>query len=203
MSQSESKFIFVGGQLVLDFINTHLQAAAGPVDLLSSFSDLITWLHQAGVLDSRQAKTAQAAWGQGEEAGQLLDQARKFRGVLHHMIDRLAHGQPIQQSTVDGINQVLARNIGYNHLVQGPTGFEFRFQSTGHATSHLLVPIAQAAGELLCQGDPARIRECGNPPCSLRYYDTSKNRTRRWCSMAICGNRMKAAAFYQRTKKKD
>jgi predicted RNA-binding Zn ribbon-like protein len=62
----------------------------------------------------------------------------------------------------------------------------------------LIVPIAEAAADLLCHGDLSLVKKCGNPRCILFFYDTTKNHARRWCSMAGCGNRMKAAAHYRR-----
>ncbi|MBH0192038.1 MAG: hypothetical protein HP492_09850 [Nitrospira sp.] len=59
---------------------------------------------------------------------------------------------------------------------------------------------AEAAGNLLCRADFALIKKCGNPACILYFYDTTKNHTRNWCSMQVCGNRMKVAAHYWRNR---
>ena len=202
MQETESKFYFVGGQLGLDFINTQVGEKEGAVEFLSGFADLIAWLQQAGSLDAAQAKAALATWGQRPEAKQLLDQARKLRNVLRELAQRLAAGKSVGPSMLEEINRVLAQESGYNQLVRGAHGYELRFQASRKEAAHLLTPIALSAAELLCASEPQRIRRCGNPVCGLYYYDTSKNHTRRWCSMAICGNRMKAAAFYQRSQKK-
>lgn len=201
MPENENKFYFVGGQLSLDFINTHVGMGEEPEDFLSVFSDLVSWLQQAGVLDNAQAKAALSSWGQRPEAKQLLAQARKLRSVLRDMAQRLAAGKSIGQGILDEINRVLAQETGCNQLVRIPGGYEFHFHPARREAMHLLTPIAKSAAELLSDNEPLRIRKCGNPVCSLYYYDTSKNHTRRWCSMAVCGNRMKAAAFYQRSQK--
>ena len=200
MPENETKFYFVGGQLSLDFINTQV-GLNDEVDFLSGFPDLVAWLQKAGALDSTQAKAALNSWGQRPEAKQLLDQARKLRNVLRDMAQRLAAGKSIGQGALDEINRVLAQETGYNQLVRVSGGYEFHFQPARREAVHLLTPIARSAAELLRASEPLRIRQCGNPVCTLYYYDTSKNRTRRWCSMAVCGNRMKAAAFYQRSQK--
>ena len=54
---------------------------------------------------------------------------------------------------------------------------------------------------VLCYADLALVKKCENPVCVLFFYDTSKNHSRRWCSMSVCGNRMKVAAHYQRLRK--
>ncbi|MBI3570141.1 MAG: ABATE domain-containing protein [Gammaproteobacteria bacterium] len=202
MAENESKFYFVGGQLGLDFINTLVGVNDEPVDFLRGFPDLVSWLQQAGVLDGTQAKAALASWGQRAEAKQVLDQARKLRNVLRETVERLSAGKVAGREALDEINRVLAQETGYNQLVRSADGYEFSFQPVRKQAVHLLTPIARSAAGLLSGSEPLRIRKCGNPVCSLYYYDTSKNRTRRWCSMAICGNRMKAALFYQRARKR-
>ncbi|WP_042416019.1 CGNR zinc finger domain-containing protein [Streptacidiphilus anmyonensis] len=52
---------------------------------------------------------------------------------------------------------------------------------------------------LLARG-PARIRECAHDRCILTFFDTSQNGRRRWCDMAHCGNRAKAARHYTKAK---
>ena len=202
MTRNESTFYFVGGQLSLDFINTQIGVNDEPVDFLRGFPDLVSWLQQAGVLDGAQAKAALASWGQRAEARQVLDQARKLRGILRETAERLSAGKSAGQGMLDEINRVLAQETGYNQLVRGVDRYEVSFQPVRRQAMHLLTPVARSAAELLGHSEPRRIRKCGNPVCSLYYYDTSKNRTRRWCSMAVCGNRMKAASFYERSRKK-
>lgn len=202
MAENDSTFYFIGGQLSLDFINTQIGLDDEPVDFLCGFADLVSWLRQAGALDGAQAKAALASWGQRAEAKQVLDQARKLRSVLRETAERLSDGKTPGREALDEINRVLAQETGYNQLVQSAIGYEFSFQPVRREAMHLLTPIALSAAELLGQSEPRRIRKCGNPVCSLFYYDTSKNRTRRWCSMAVCGNRMKAASFYKRSRKK-
>jgi predicted RNA-binding Zn ribbon-like protein len=64
-----------------------------------------------------------------------------------------------------------------------------------------LLPIGEAAMNLLCYGDLSRVKKCERDACVLYFYDTSKPGHRRWCSMSACGNRAKSAAFYERSKK--
>ena len=202
MPENESKFYFVSGQLSLDFINTQIGVDDKPVDFLSEFSDLVSWLQQANALSSADAKAALTSWGARPEAKRLLEQARELRTVLRAMAERLAAGKSAGQGALEEINRVLAQETGYSQLVRSADGYTFHFQPAQREAIHLLTPIAKSAAELLRDSDPLRIRQCGNPVCALFYYDTSKNRTRRWCSMAVCGNRMKAASFYQRGQKK-
>ncbi|BBX23832.1 hypothetical protein MTER_32430 [Mycolicibacter terrae] len=59
---------------------------------------------------------------------------------------------------------------------------------------------ALLAWDALRIASPGRLRPCANDECRLFLIDRSKPNTARWCSMAICGNRMKARRHYQRTK---
>ena len=197
MAAKESKFYFIGGQLSLDFVNTEV----GSADFLSDFSDFVAWLQQAQVLDAAQAEAALGAWGRRPEAKQVLASARELRAAIREIAQRLSAGKSVTPASIDAINRVLAHESGYHQLTRVRGGYEFQFHPQQRQAAHLVTPIAKSAADLVRDSEPLRIRRCGNPACTLYYYDTSKNHTRRWCSMALCGNRMKAAAFYQRTQK--
>lgn len=67
--------------------------------------------------------------------------------------------------------------------------------------SPILAPVVRAAAELLTSADAARVRECDLETCSWLFLDRSKNGTRRWCDMSVCGNRAKARRHYARERK--
>lgn len=131
-----------------------------------------------------------------------LVEARKFRASLRLMLERTARGQPIAASTVEIINTLLARPIGHGELVRTRGGFVRRLRFGLRAPVDLLVPVAEAAGDLLCHADFSLVRKCENPPCLRYFYDLSKNHARRWCSMSVCGNRMKVAVFHRRAQRR-
>ena len=64
----------------------------------------------------------------------------------------------------------------------------------------MMWPIAHEAAELLTANELGRVRECPGPNCGWLFLDMSKNRSRRWCSMEVCGNAAKARRHYQRQK---
>jgi predicted RNA-binding Zn ribbon-like protein len=105
------------------------------------------------------------------------------------------------------INGILRANVCYDELVLLPDRADTAAPFARHARRtnanplRILAPVADSASELLCgSGDPSRVRRCGNPRCVLYFYDTTKNRRRRFCSAAGCGNRVKAAARYRRSR---
>jgi len=78
--------------------------------------------------------------------------------------------------------------------------FERQFQSQASQKDGLLTPLAEAASELLCSGNLSLVKKCRNAACILCFFDTTKSHTRNWCSMQLCGNRIKVAAYYERKR---
>lgn len=193
-----SKFIFVGNHICLDFINTQIIHKGRIVDLLGDFSHLVEWLAETEVLDFAKAKETLRKWIGNPERERVLEQARELRAVLRVVIERIIEGKPIQKSAINEINKLLSNRIGYPQLIQARDGFKTKFYAESSEPIHLIVPIAEFASDLLCHGDFSLIKKCENPDCILYFYDISKNHARRWCSMNICGNRMKVAAHYRR-----
>ncbi len=202
MSRKESQppFMFVGNQRCLNFVNTEMIIRGQRTDLLVEWPDLIAWLVRAKMLSVGEGKEATARLGQ-TEGERLLDEARAFRAVLRGMAEPIVAGRPVPRSTVEAINGLLSQRPGYPQLVRSSGRFERRFQSETSGAVQLLVPLAEAASELLCVGDLSLVKKCRNDACILYFYDTTKNHARQWCSMGLCGNRIKVAAHYRRKKK--
>jgi predicted RNA-binding Zn ribbon-like protein len=195
---SKSKFIFNGNHRCLDFINTKIVEKGHPVDLITNFADLVDWLTQAEILKASESREAIRRWNGKPEAEHTLEQAKALRTVLLNMVQRIVDQKPIEQSSIGEINKVLSTRIGYPGLVKVHGGFETRFHVDSDQPSHLIASIAESASDLLCNADFSLIKKCENPACVLYFYDTTKNHARRWCSMNICGNRIKVAAHYRR-----
>ncbi len=191
-------FVFIAENVALDLINTRFMRNGAPLDTLDDYAALLSWLTQAGVLDAVQAKTALKQWGRSAEGQRVYEQARVLRDALRAMAEQIVAGKAVPQSSLDIINEVLSHSAGYPQLIRVRGGFEKHLQRKGMDAMQLLTPVAEAAADLLCRGDLALVKKCGNPRCILYFYDTTKNHARRWCRMAVCGNRMKAAAHYRR-----
>jgi predicted RNA-binding Zn ribbon-like protein len=191
-------FLFVGNQLCLDFINTKFVLNGRPVDLLATFSDLVTWLVQGDLLTEEEAMTLDRQWGRQAKGTQTLEQARAFRVTLREMVKRIAAGRPVAQAAIEAINDMLRYRMGYPQLTRRSGKFERGYQAESQKANQLLGLLAEAAANLLCTCDYSLIKKCQNPLCVLFFYDTTKNHARHWCSMTICGNRSKVAAHYRR-----
>jgi predicted RNA-binding Zn ribbon-like protein len=199
-NRSGQPFLFIGNHLCLDFINTEMIIRGRRTDLLQEWTDLIDWVVQARLLSAAEGKAAETEWG-GAKGPRLLGGARAFRSVLRDMAEGIVADKPVPRSTVEAINGLLRRCPGYPQLIRINGRYERRFHSETPGAARLLVPIAEAASELLCVGDLSLLKKCRNDACILFFYDTTKNHARQWCSMGLCGNRMKVAAHYRRQKK--
>lgn len=197
-----SKFYLVGNNLSVDFINTRIRENGEPKELLESFEDFIAWTVKTELLDLSQAKDVLQTWSGKPRAAQVFKRALKFRELLHQMISDAARGAAIKPDAIESINLILKEENGYAEVVRIEGGFEKHFHADYSVPERLLAPIAEAAADLLCYSNPAYLKKCETPECVIYFYDVTKNHARRWCSMAICGNRAKAAAFYQRQSKK-
>ena len=199
-TKPDKKFLFVGNQTCLDFINTQMIQHGRPVDLIGDFSALMAWMVQARILDAGDAKEAIRKWGGRREDLRTFERALELRATLREMVGRIADGRAVPKSAVDAINGLLRHRLGYAKLTRTRGGFERRFHVETKEAIHLLVPIAESASDLLAHCDRALIKRCKNQACILFFYDTTKNHARHWCSMSICGNKIKVAEHYRRKR---
>jgi predicted RNA-binding Zn ribbon-like protein len=194
-------FVFIGNHRALDFVNTEVAIDGALRDLLAGFRDLVRWLESAGALDRASARAALAKW-EGKRSGELvLGAARALRAALRRLADAAAEGRPVPRATLERVNQLLGRGAAVAKVVpDSAAGFVARRGLRLDEPLDLLVPVAEAAADLLCHADLSRIRRCAHPACVLYFLDGTKNGTRRWCDMRICGNRANAAAYYRRQR---
>lgn len=208
-----SRFLFVGNALCLDFVNTELADRGRPMDTLDHFDDVVAWLRDARVLDDAGAQVATARWGAaGVDApagARAFAGAVALRAALRTMAGQLAAGDAVSDDVLAAVNEVLGARPVVREVTRaapdhaggnGAGGYVTRTRALGADATHLAAPVAESAAALLADGDPARVRRCGGPGCVLYFYDTSKNGSRRWCSMEGCGGRHKAAAYYRRSR---
>jgi predicted RNA-binding Zn ribbon-like protein len=194
-----SDFLLVGNLLWLDFVNTEPMRNGERVDLLPELGDLVDWLETAAGLPPDQARRARR-WEGKDEGSEVLREARALRAALREGAERLARGKAVGERAVAAINRVLGSRPAYRELVREGKRWMSRERPASTSPYHLLVPIAESAAWLLEHGDPSLVRRCEGSSCVLLFYDTTRNRSRRWCSMEGCGSRAKAAAYYRRAR---
>ena len=191
--QEVTRFVWVAGQLALDLVNTEIMDGGVGKDLLETPQDLAAWLRETT-----------ARYGNGsarpiQHVGERdLATARDLRRSVRVIAEAMAGSQTVSPKAIATINRVL-RSAGKFAKVEGAQGrYKLAWHFKADVPGALLAPVAEAAAWLLAEGDSRRVHKCGSPDCILYIYDTTKSRTRQWCDMKTCGNRMKAAKFYQR-----
>ncbi len=199
MASNGKGFIFVANQSCIDFVNTEIVEQGRRVDLLSSFGDLLSWMMLAKMITLAKASAAMGDWS-GANGLAILNEAKRFRGVMRELADQISRGTPVRQTTLTDINQRLRAGSLFPQIFKKGRSFERRPECDFTKPADFLATLAHSAADLLCNYDLSTLKKCKNPACILYFCDTTKNHSRNWCSMEICGNRTKVAAFYLRSK---
>lgn len=190
-------FFFVGDALCLDLLNTVAQGR----DLLPDFASYVRWLSQAGILSGEEAQAVIRRWGFNPEGTAALTAVKTLRQTLREAVEAVLAGRPVSAKVLEALNTLLARSPTRAELVSDAAGkLQKRFRLDWREPADLLAPVAESAADLLTNTDYGLIRRCANPACTLVFHDRTKNHHRRWCSMAVCGNRAKVTAHRARQK---
>jgi len=198
--------IFVGGHLAMDFLNSTAVPSGERIEWLLSGPDLVDWLKRAGAIESEVASEFRAKGGALRALDAVAEQARTLREWLRRFVIQHA-GNTLGTSALrelSPLNRLLSRDDSYGQIEVAAAGKQ-NAMGDGHALrwclvrrwstpEQLLLPIAEAIGDLVCHADFRLIRACAGPGCALMFLDCTKAHARRWCSMAVCGNRVKVAA---------
>ncbi len=191
-------FLFIGNQLALDFLNTRPAPDGEPVELLPSFGALLRWLQAADVLSSAEAANLKQQWGDSARAKRTLQAIQELRERLRKEVVPWEGGGAIHHSTVDELNRLMAEHPMRTRLQTGSGGSSTELYFIPRQPEDLIAPVAHSAATLFASLDRTRVRKCAH--CVLHFYDTSKKGARRWCSMQLCGNRQKVAAYAARQR---
>ena len=188
-------FIFISERLWLDFVNTDDVRRGVRFDALREFETFVQWLEAASVLDAeRAAGLRRRAQQQPSGAGAALVDARRVRASLRALAERGNSTEKARNDTLAEINRILGRSAGTRRLEpKGDGTFARSFVPVGDAFAGLMIPVVESAADALVIGELSRIRRCADGRCPRVFYDGTKNGRRRWCDMATCGNRAKAA----------
>src|SRR5687767_930640 len=190
-----TSFIFIGERLWLDFVNTDDVRRGVRFDALHEFEMFVQWLEAANVVDAeRAAGLRRRAQQQPSGAAAALVDARRVRASLRALAERGNSTEKARIDTLAEINRILGRSAGTRRLEpKGDGTFARSFVPVGDAFAGLMIPVVESAADALVIGELARIRRCADGRCPRVFFDGTKNGRRRWCDMATCGNRAKAA----------
>jgi len=191
----------VGGVSVLDYLNTcdgrrPGTSLAAVVDKLSNLEEIVHWFLHAGLIgEAEHARCVdlvqQSSWHSLTAFKQLIG----FRESLYRLFLPVALGEPVASGELDVLNEVLVSTASQRVLISVPTGFVWSwrpFDTLDGMTAGFMGRIAVQASSLLTSPDLARLKLCALPDCDWLFVDTSKNGSRRWCQMNVCGAKEKA-----------
>jgi predicted RNA-binding Zn ribbon-like protein len=182
--------LFLAGHPALDFLNTRMRGDEGLVDLFQSDEDVLIWL--------KQARFPTPTIDDKPKPLNLLRSAQTLRESIRCLIESRKRGRRGDSSI---LNKFLAAGSGYPQLVWSKSN-KLRIETVRRQESaeSILAPIAEAAADLLTTGDFDLVKRCEDQTCVLWFSDQTKSHRRRWCSMELCGNRHKVAAYRVRRR---
>lgn len=189
-------FLFLGNQVTLDFLNTRPVQNSEPMELLRDFSAVLRWFQAAGLLSSSEAANLQRRWGESGRALQVVESVRELRERLRKEVIAWEGGRAVNDSTTKELNRLMAEHPMLNRLNASGKGPSTELYFKSQQPEGLFAPLAYSAADLFANTERKRVRKCDQ--CVLHFNDTSKKGTRRWCSMQLCGNRLKVAAYAAR-----
>ena len=190
-------FLLVGGRLAIDFANIPSYPGS-PAEHLS-WEDLIVFLQASQIVSAERGSSLLALSGSDPDAAQsLLSRSIRLRDVLRRALGAMVRKEEVAREWAEPINQILRITEGHDELVFEANSWRMEFRAREGGLDWLLAAIARSAAEIIVEGAQARLRICANPACGLFFSDKSRTRRRRWCSMAICGNRHKVSSFARR-----
>jgi predicted RNA-binding Zn ribbon-like protein len=194
------RFSHIGERLWLDFVNTDEMRRGARADLLRDFDALVYFLEETGTLDAeRGSGMRRRAQQQPAGAAAALVEARRTRAALRVLAERGGASDKARWDALAEINRVLGRSAGTRRVEPRSDGsFARSFVPVGDAFAGLIIPVVESAADSLISGELRRVRRCGDTRCSRVFLDPTRNGRRRWCEMATCGNRAKAARFRER-----
>jgi len=183
----------LGGRLAIDFANSTILSDT------HNWEDFIRFLEASRVVSpERSAHLLILPQSDPRAADSLLSRAARLREALREIFGAVVRKEKVAREWVEAVNEILRVTEGHDELVWDSGQWRLEFIARESGLEWLLAAIARSAAEILVEGPAARLRLCANPACGLFFSDMSRTRRRRWCSMALCGNRHKVAAFAHR-----
>ena len=187
-------FRWVGGHLVLDFLNTVTLQDDGTLinERLHSDGRAAQWFLVAG-LATREVR---------HPPDGVADQARRLRRSIRALISARATRRPVDRSAAALFHRVLREALAHRRLTPDGTAWQWEGPRGGVGTRWLW-SIAIATADLLVSADMAKVRLCAGRDCGFTFLDRGRGRGRRWCDMADCGNLAKVRRFRARQRSRE
>ncbi|MBI2750188.1 MAG: CGNR zinc finger domain-containing protein [Burkholderiales bacterium] len=191
-----------GGALCLDFCNSG-QGYRSPsaAEWIVTFDDLVAWLEAAGVIAQRQAmRFREAAAKSPAAAAEVQARAIGFREALYRVLEAKTRDRMAAQEDLARIEAEDARVKPFTRLTWNGETYSWSLDPAASDLDAALQPIVSSAMQLLASDKLSRLGRCGNETCFWLFLDETRNRSRRWCEMASCGNLLKVRRHRERLR---
>jgi predicted RNA-binding Zn ribbon-like protein len=189
----------LGDHPALDFLNSTATPSRVTIELIGDGAGYLRWLELAGLVRTGEGQALRSRFSPAE-LNTAAAAATELREWLRPVIAAWAAGDPGTpgEDTQAYLNKIMAADSRHAEITRAGQKLSVTDRRVWNTPQALLAPPAQAAADLFAHGDRSLVRNCEGPACTLWFYDRTKAHQRRWCSMAICGNRAKARAHRQR-----
>jgi predicted RNA-binding Zn ribbon-like protein len=178
-------------ETALDFVNTLEFVRGEPVDHLGTTRNAVAWLREHELVHE------EIVAGVPGEA--VLRRVHRTRAALRELTDATFEGRPPSGTAIADVNRALEARE-FLQLVPSEDGLRLDHRHVGDPIDAALARLAEPIVREVATGRPDRLRACADDSCRSVFYDDSRTGRRRWCDMAICGNRAKAARHRARAK---
>lgn len=197
-------FELSGGRVCLDFVNTvDNRPTEQRRELLRSYADLVDWSRQTAVIREDEAKRlAREAERYPSEATSVLQKARALREALFNVFESAVARRPAPSDAMATLNDWVPAAFAEPEIRDRDGSYTLVWKDEAPGLDRMLPAVVRSAVELLTSPELSRIRVCAAAACGWLFLDRSRNRTRQWCDMSVCGNRAKARRHYRRSKKR-
>ena len=185
-------------RLCLDFVNLPF-TSGDPQPHPTSWLEFVEFLADKRIVSgSRTEELRNLTESDPRAAGTLLSQAERLGQGLRLAFRELTRGGQVESQWVEPVNEILRLTEGHDELKRSAEAWKLQFVAEYEGLEWLLAAIARSGAELIAAGAECGVQRCGNSNCQLLFHDDSRTHRRRWCSMTLCGNRNKVAAFARR-----
>lgn len=171
-------------------------------ETLKTYADVVRWAREAGILsDDASRKLLRRGLAEPKAAEAALSRGLLLRESLYAIFSAASRRREPPQADLNRLNGALQESARHMLLVENRRGgFHWQWLGKEDELDRMLWPVVRSAATLLTSSNLDRLRECEAEGCGWVFVDTTRNRSRRWCSMESCGNRAKAQRFYRRHK---
>ena len=203
--RTASNLELVGGRLCLDFANTLSTRSEGQSrEYLTDYGQLVAWSQRTGILTGDATGVLlDSAASRPDLAAAALEQAIAVRETIYRVFSATADGREAEGDDLSALNRALHQALVRLEVVPSADTFHWSWVVGQDDLDYMLWPVVRSAADLLTSDDLLRVRGCARGGCDWLFVDLSKNHSRRWCSMTMCGSRVKARRYYRRRSGKE